>query len=339
MQAPNRLGEFLDQSGTRYRLFDLGSQLRRLSHQAWQRFDQGGAYPYPHLNHAWLVMLLWHPHNRAQHAIWFMKLPLDEQAILPAPVAADVLNRLMKALATTDADERQRLLTDHPYQFKPDDAKMAALHARAGRILGAPVSQYHSAAHHYLLGSADPSGWQRLGLQGLAEVLEAADDSAQRQLASRLVQLPIEPQLQVLNLVEHYRPSLALTEAIIALADTQADVSVDTAAIRALSQSEAVGLVRAFISRALSRHPASLDLVLALLSRHPSLLNDIELSLVALDRLAQLADQDGFNRVVQGLAIQPGLAGLVLEVMRHPNRSAALARAIGGLLDARRSVQ
>ncbi|PTY36050.1 hypothetical protein BGP77_01635 [Saccharospirillum sp. MSK14-1] len=339
MQAPTRLGEFLEQSGARYRLFDLGSQLRRLSKDDWQRFDQGGAYPYPHLNHAWLVLLLWHPDNREQHAIWFMKLPLDEQAGLPAPVATDVLNRFMKALATTDTAERQRLLTDHPYQFKPDDAKMAALHARAGRILGAPTSQYYAAAQDYLLGSADPESWPALGLQGLAEVLESVDDKAQQQLAKRLPELPDEPRHQLLQMLEHHRPTLALADAIIAIADAQANETTDTCAVRAVSQSDAIGLVRAFISRALNRHTQSLDLVLAIFTRHPALLDDTELSLVALDRLAQLADQDGFNRVVQGLALQPGLSGLVLKVMRHPNRSDALARAIGGLINASRSVQ
>lgn len=339
MHTITRLGEFLEHSGARYRLFDLGSQLRRLSSDDWQRFDRGGAYPYPHLNHAWLVVLLWHPDNREQHALWFFKLPLDEQAALPAPVAADLLNRFIKALATGDAEERQRLLTDHPYQFKPDDARMAALHARAGRILGAPVSQFFAAAHDYLLGSADLTTWSHLGVQGIAEVLEAADEAEQSRLGQRLATLPITPRLQILQALEHHRPSLALTQAIIALADADSSPEQDSAAVRALSQSEAIGLVRAFISRALNRQPQSLDLVLAILSRHPRLLDDTELSLVALDRLAQLADQDGFNRVVQGLALQPGLSGLVLKVMRHPNRSEALVQAIGGLLAAVRSVQ
>lgn len=339
MQQPQSLGDFLEQSGARYRLFDLGSQLRRLGRDDWQRFDRGGPYPYPHLNHAWLVLVLWNPDDRDQHAIWFMNLPLDEQAGLPAPVAADVLNRFMKALGTADAEERQRLLTDHPYQFKPDDAKMAALHARAGRILGAPLSRYHAPARDYLLGEGDTTAWQQLGLQGIAEVLEAADDAEQKQLGQRLALLPDEPRLTVLQALEHHRPCLALTEAVIQLADRQAEASTDTAAVRALSQSEAVGLVRDFVSRALNRHPESLDLVLALLSCHPGLLDDTELSLVALDRLARLADQDGFNRVVQGLALQPGLAGLVLKVLRHPRRSDELARAIGGLIDSSRNVQ
>ncbi|WP_157954310.1 DUF3549 family protein [Saccharospirillum mangrovi] len=339
MQNPTSLGEFLEHSGARYRVFDLGSQLRRVSRDDWQRFDRGGAYPYPHMNHAWLVLLLWHPDNREQHAIWFMKLPLDEQAALPAPIATDVLNRFMKALATADETERQRLLTDHPYQFKPDDAKMAALHARAGRILGAPVSQFYAAARDYCLSDADPMSWQQLGLQGIAEVLEAANDAEQKRLANRLPLLPIEPRQQILQLLEHQQPNLTLAEAIMAMADRQADAALDAAALRALSQSDAVGLVRAFISRVLNRQSDSLDVVLAILSRHPHLLDDTELSLVALDRLAHLADQDGFNRVVQGLALQPGLSGLVMKVLRHPNRSETLARAIGGLINSARSVQ
>lgn len=339
MTQANSLAEFLDNSGARYRVFDLGSQLRKVPKDDWQRFNTGGAYPFPHLGYAWLVLLMWNPDNTEQHSIWFMKLPLDEQAGLPVAVLTDVLNRIHQALTTQDPEERQRLLTDHPYQFTPGPGKMAALHARAGRLLGAPASEHHDAAREYLLQDGPVDAWPSLGVQGIADVLERMNERDARQLARRLPELPPEPRSAVLEAIEHQQPALPLVEAIINLANQHEDADLDTAALRALSQSEAEGLVRAFAAAALNRHPDHLDLVLALLTRHPGLLADAELSLVALDRLAHLADQDGFNRVVQGLALHPGLSGLVLNALRHPNRSEQLARAIGGLIDASRSVQ
>ena len=339
MTQAKSLAEFLDNSGARYRVFDLGSQLRKVGKDDWQRFNAGEAYPYPHLGHAWLVLLMWNPDDTDQHSIWFMKLPLDEQAGLPVAVLTDVLNRIHTALTTRAAQDRQRLLTDHPYQFTPGPGKMAALHARAGRLLGAAPSEHHGPARDYLLQADATDDWQNLGLQGIADVLERMNENDARTLARRLPELPSQPRAAMLEALEHHSPALPLVEAIIKLAHEQSDAALDTAALRALSQSDATGLVREFTATALNRHPDHLDLVLAVLTRHPSLLEDTELSLVALDRLAHLADQDGFNRVVQGLALQPRLSGLVLKVLRHPNRSEQLARAIGGLIDSSRSVQ
>ncbi|MHA7881005.1 MAG: DUF3549 family protein [Saccharospirillum sp.] len=338
-KAPNSIGQFLANSGAHYRLFDLGSQLRTLSSDAWQRFDQGDAYPFPYLNHAWLVMLMWHPDNWAQHSIWFMKLPLDEQGRLPLAVQGDVLNRLNKALTTQDAEERQRLLTDHPYQFTPNLQKMAALHARARRILSAPRSEYFSPARQRLINNDTQVDWQTLGLQGIAEVLEQLKPNDQSRLAKHLLTWPEPMQTTVLAMLEHHEPELALTEAMLRLAQSAQSEHLVTAAIRGLSQSRARDLIARQVPPLLDRFPDSLDLTLALLSRHLDLLSDVELALVLLDRLAHQADQDGFNRMIQSLALQPGLSGLVMAVLRHPNRSDHLMRAIGGLIQQARPTQ
>ncbi|MCH8531493.1 MAG: DUF3549 family protein [Saccharospirillum sp.] len=332
MTSPDSIGDFLQRSGARYRLFDLGSQLRNLSSEDWQRFDQGDAYPLPYLNHAWLVMLLWHPDNKAQHSIWFMKLPLDEQGRLPVDVQTDVLNRLMRALTTADADERQRLLTDHPYQFTPGLQKMAALHARARRILSAPESEFYASAQQRLIHNDARVDWQTLGLQGIAEVLEQLKLKEQAQLARHLATWPVPLQTTLMEMLEHHHPELTLTRSMLELAQSADSEPLVTAAIRGLSQSKARGLVAQQLPELLERFPDSLDLTLAALSRHPGMLADVDLALVLLDRLARQADQDGFNRVIQGLALQPGLSGLVMAVLRHPNRSEDLMRAIGGLI-------
>lgn len=339
MTSPDSIDDFLQRSGARYRLFDLGSQLRTLSSEDWQRFNQGESYPLPYLNHAWLVMLLWHPDNQTQHSIWFMKLPLDELGRLSVAVQTDVLNRLMKALTTSDAEERQRLLTDHPYQFTPGLQKMAALNARARRVLAAPKSDYYPSAQKRLIDNDARVDWQTLGLQGIAEVLEQARASDQAQLAKHLVTWPEPLQTTLLELLEHHQPELALTESILALAQSTGNEHLVTAAVRGLSQSRARGLVAQHLPMLLERFPESLDLTLATLSRHTDLLADVEFALVLLDRLAHLADQDGFNRVIQGLTLQPGVNGLIMAVLRHPNRSDRLMRAIGGLIQQARTTQ
>lgn len=338
-QTTPGLVDFLERSGARYRAFDLGSQLRNLSKEQFARFDQGQAYPYPHLSHAWLILLLWNPEQREQHSIWFMKLPLDEQGGLPAAVMTDVLDRLYRSLATTDPKERQRLLTDHPYQFTPPDNKMAALHARASRILGAPPSAFYADAQRLLTKEGTPEDWANVGLQGLFDVLERRNPADEQALTRQLPQLPEFVRSEVLNALEHHQPGVALTERIIELGQQNQDVATRVASLRALSLSQARGLVESYVSDSLNQFPDELDVVLAVLSRHPGLLANTDLALVALDRLAVLADSDGFNRVVQGLALQPGLSGLILQALRHPHRSEALARAIGALIHSTRTVQ
>lgn len=144
---------------------------------------------------------------------------------------------------------------------------------------------------------------------------------------------------EVLNALEHHQPGVALTKRIIELGQQNRDVPTRVASLRALSLSQARGLVEGYVSDSLNQFPDELDVVLAVLSRHPGLLANTDLALAALDRLAVLADTDGFNRVVQGLALQPGLSGLILQALRHPRRSEALARAIGALIHSTRTVQ
>ncbi|WP_028670183.1 DUF3549 family protein [Saccharospirillum impatiens] len=338
-QSTPGLVDFLERSGARYRAFDLGSQLRNLSREQFARFDQGQPYPYPHLSHAWLILLLWNPEQREQHSIWFMKLPLDEQGGLPAAVMTDVLDRLYRSLATADAEERQRLLTDHPYQFTPPDNKMAALHARASRTLGAPPSSFHPEAHRLLTMGGTAEDWAGVGLQGLFDALERRSPADEQALSRQLPDLPDFVRHQVLNAFEHHQPGVALTECIIRLARHHQDVATRVATLRALSLSPSAGMVEAFVSDSLNQFADELDVVLAVLSRHPGLLANTDLALAALDRLAVLADTDGFNRVVQGLALQPNLSGLILQALRHPHRSNALAQAIGHLINSTRTLQ
>jgi hypothetical protein len=331
--------QFLQRSGAHYRAFDLGSQLRKLSREQFAGFDQGQAYPYPYLNHAWLILLLWNPDQHEQHSIWFMKLPLDEQACLPAAVMSDVLDRLHRSVATPDATERQRLLTDHPYQFTPSEEKMAALHARASRTLGRPPSAYHKPAYRALIDQQQEPVWEQIGLQGIYDVLERRSQADEQALAKALTRLPDVVLHPLLCALEHHQPGVVLTDRIIELCRRNTDSTTHISALRAVSQSPSAGLTEAFVIDTLDRFTENLDVVLAVLSRHTKLLSNTELALVALDRLAVLADADGFNRVVQGLALQPGLSGLVLQALRHPHRSEALAKAIGDLIQASRSVQ
>ncbi|EAR08722.1 DUF3549 family protein [Reinekea blandensis] len=340
MNAPSLAG-FLDMTQARYRLFDLGTHLRKLPSQTLHKLDTGEPYPHPHLGYGWMVIFLWNESLTEQNSLWFLKLPLDEQGILPAAVHSDLVNRLYKALQTGDAKERQRLLTDHPYQFSPDPEKMAALHAQATQTLGLPPSDYHAPARaFYLENQKLDQHWSGLGLQGIADLVCRANDDELNQLCRRVEALDAEPQRALLTQLEHRPLPTAAVEALVNLAETREPQTLDlhTAALRAGANSTAFRLFEPTIHRTLEAPDVSLEFILTVLTRYTALLTDVELTVKTLDRLAVLADADGFARVVTNLAMQPGMNGIVAKILGSSHLTDPLGHALGRLIQQQRGL-
>lgn len=337
MNAPSLAG-FLEITEARYRLFDLGTQLKRLPANTLQALDGGEPYPHPHLGFGWMVIFLWNDDLSEQNSLWFLKLPLDEQGILPAAVHSDLVNRLYKALQTTDAKERQRLLTDHPYQFKPEDGKMAALHAQATKILGLPASDYLPQVKDFYLNGNSAIDWTQLGLQGIADLACRAKDDELKQLAASIADLAVEPQMALLAQLEHISlptPAVVTLQALVQRPDVETPLKV--AILRAAANSPAYRLMEPTLRQELSLETANMDMVLLILTRYASLCEDTELAALALDRLARQADADGFARVVTNLAMQPGLQGIVMRILGSSYLTETLGHALGRLIQQQRS--
>jgi hypothetical protein len=332
MNAPSLTG-FLEITGAKYRLFDLGTHLKKVPESTLLALDEGQPYPHPHLGFGWLVIFLWNTEETAQNSLWFLKLPLDEQGILSAGVHSDLVRRLYSALQESDEKERARLLTEHPYQFTPDHEKMAALHAKATQLLALPPSDFHESADDFFKNPNSSFQWQQLGIQGIADMVCRLKDPDFTTINKRLLELDVAPLIGLLQQLEHRPLPTSTIETLVQLIEVHNDQpAVVSNCLRAAAQSPAAKLLDVLIEEKLNSDSLPLDFVLIVLTRYTRLLNDNNFSILVLTRLAQLADADGFARVMTNLAMQPGMQGIVMKTLSSKNLTTQLANALSVLI-------
>jgi hypothetical protein len=282
-------------------------------------------------------MLIWNPETPEQNSLWFLKIPLDEQGILPASVHSDLVSRLYRAVETKDEKERQRLLTDHPYQFTPNHEKMAALHANATKLLALPPSEFAHNAQTYFSQSKPSISWQELGIQGIADYVSRLKESELKLLANQVKRIEKAPLLGLLQQFEHRALPKLMVEKLLELAVKQSDqTDLVCACLRACSQSPAMGLFTPFITEQLALPGVSLEFTLIVVTRYLSVITDESTLILALDALATQSDADGFARVMTNLAMQPGYSGIVMRVLSSSHLTPALANALSQLIQQQR---
>lgn len=332
MNAPSLAG-FIEMTEANFRLFDLGSHLRKLPSTTLRSLDEGSKYPHPHLGFGWLVIFLWNEQEKAQNSLWFLKLPLDEQGILTAAVHSDLVNRLYRALQTADPKERQRLLTDHPYQFKPDHEKMAALHASATHILGLEPSDYYASASAFYSGSSETASWQTLGVQGIADLVIRSNDAELSRMAKRIAEIEEPPAIALLQQFEHrVLPTKAVETLTKILESDQASPALKEALYRACAQSPAAKLVEPSLYEHLASSNATIETLLMVVTRYTHLLSDEQFAVNVLTQLAQRSDADGFARVMTNLAMQDQMDRIVMRMLGSQFLNEPLANALTQLI-------
>ncbi|MEJ2041924.1 MAG: DUF3549 family protein [Reinekea sp.] len=322
------LSGFLKLTEANFRLFDLGTQLRKLPKQSLTEIDSGKPYPWPHLGFAWLVIFLWNPEQKQQNSFWFLKLPLDEQGIVSAAVHSDLVNRLYRSLRENQPEERQRLMNDHPFQFQPDTEKQAALHARVTSELKLPASPFWESADQFYRQGVELD-WQQLGVQGIADMLCRTDEAAFKSINQRLKTLPEEPARYLMRQLEHIAAPTTTVATLLSLAQApSATDGLQHDSLRGASQSNARRLFDDFLLQRICSSQLSLETLLLVLTRYHYLLDDLEVATTLLDQLADQADSDGFHRVITNLTMQPGMQGIVRRVLSSPSLTEPLANAL-----------
>lgn len=343
MPLPKTLVEFFAQSQTRYRVYDLGRGLRKLSTEQFTQFERGELpYPYPLQQQAWLGILGWDPQQKEQQFIWFLKFPLDETARLLQPVRDQFLHALLESIgsniqAAREGDGFSDAMAESPFGFKPREAMMAGFHARATRTLGQPPSRFYGHARDYLAGIPGYEQWAFVGLQGLADLcarLEAEDNEAL--VLQALPQLPAPALIALCGFLENETLTAPLTEALrrrldSELAREEADLNVITALLRAFAQSGARGLAAQAMMAALqSSYASNIHLLAAIAARNWSLLHDPALAQRFIEALAQNSlGHDAFAQVMGDLLMIPGMRPVLLAQLRSAERSTALSAAVG----------
>lgn len=331
----------LRESGAAVRLFDMGRRISKLSADTFRKIEQAQIpYPQPFLHQAWLGILIWNPKQAGENAIWFLKLPLDEQGYLVQAARDDLVGRLLQnALNRQQGIQQEDALKDNPFAFQPDQDKMAMFHALAAQATGDHASAYYESAEAYLRGQLPLERWTDLGLQGLADFivrLEQSDHSSA--LARRIAEMPLPALASVATLLEHCTPPLPVRDALAGrLAELlQADLPeplIVAALVRGLSNCADEAFKQQQVLQVLhSPHALEAEVIVAIATRATSTLQSPAVLQPFLERLAEgKAGQAGFSRVLADLMFMPALRALILQAFRNPARSERLSRAIGAM--------
>ncbi|MET0093093.1 MAG: DUF3549 family protein [Sedimenticola sp.] len=337
--------EFLEATGARLRLFDMGRRITKISRDQFLQFEKTElAYPYPMQQQAWFALLFQDEERKIEPFIWFLRFPLDEQGKLLQAARDDFMHRLVERVgenlqAAESGEQLDAVLKDNPYTFKPRDDRMAVFHAKANRLLKQPHSQYFDHAREYFSGDLGWDQWSFVGYQGIAEMASFQDaDEIGKILASAIPQLPERPLEALCHCLENEPLTLTITRALLErmkqlLCEPEPDLMLVAAVIRAVSCSTSQNLKRELIEAVLAHPCASrIEPLAAISGRAWEILQDETVRRNYLERLAENSEgQEFFNQCLSDLLFLPGMRAPLLGALRDPERSQRLSQAIGAL--------
>lgn len=341
------LSEFLHHSGAKYRIFDMGRRIVKLTADEFVEFEFAKSpYPYPFKKSALFGIVFWDPKVPYQRYVWFLKLPLDEQGLLIQAARDEFLVMLLERvgecmLAAKDDQVIESALKYSPYTFKPREDRMAVFNAIVRKNLALKPSHYYDDARDYFSGKKDLDTWPSLGMQGVADVAVRVDDIDEILNLIRFIsRLPPEPFVMFSTFLESASPAIGIVEVLsqrikAELQESKPDIAQICACLRAVSNSPATGLVDQMVKLVL-QHPCSRDIeVLATISgRIWRILKQKLLCQLYLEQLAQNdAGQAAFSQLLADLMFMPGIRPHIMQVLRSSSRSDSLSKAVGEMFN------
>ncbi|SHI10891.1 DUF3549 family protein [Ferrimonas marina] len=337
MDTITTLDQFLTQAGTQYQVYDLGRRVVPLDRPLFGQIESGHQpYPFPRAGHAWLGLLFWNPQLSAQHYVWFLKLPLDERGLINPAARNQFLQMVVEALGQDPAaplsEEQQERLNNNPFTFTPSQEKMAMFHARVRGLLAQPASVHFESVQHYLLGQRPWDQWQQLGLQGFADMACRLTAQEEADVVTAIEKMPMAPLQAWASMQEHTSVSDALAQAWLQRAGRCDDDASERLCLRALAGNPQY--CRQGVDLLLAKSDLDPEALIAIAARMWHGLDEQRVGLM-LEKMA-LHPSQLFNQLYLDLVAIPALRPAVLAKMRDPQRSPALAQAIGRLMTALR---
>jgi len=336
------LAEFLHHSGAKYRVFDLGRRVVKLSPDEFIDFEHANKpYPYPFKKSAVIGLVFWNPKLPDNRYVWFLNFPLDEQGLLIQAARDEFLVMLLERVGECMlADEAGKgiegALKDSPYTFEPREDRMAAFNAQVTNSLSVKPSQYYGAALTYFTGKSDLDSWPSLGMQGVADVAARLDYDSTLDLIKTLPTLPLEPFRMFCTFLENAQPITGIVEELaqrvnMELQEKEPDIQQICTCLRGASNSPAQGLVNLMVKHVL-QHPCSRDVeILATISGR--IWRVLEQDLICTLFVEQLAHnnagQEAFVQLLADLMYMPGIRPHIMTALRSTKRSDKLSKAVG----------
>lgn len=378
MQNMSSLNQFFSEIDYHFQCYNIGRRIYPVEQQTFIDFENThSTWKTPFLQHAWLALLFWKNKSwnddcskeNPEYHVWFLKLPLDEQAKLNLTARDDFLRRLFEVLGDylthsqqgnsqetkhkNPSEKRHSLenaMKDSPYGFQPKPEQMANFHAIVYKQLSLPASSYYLSTQNYLSGSNGFKEWDELGFQGLADIAARLDEpyknigspskTNEQLIIEAIPYLPIEP-FQVLgSCLENHLISKQTTEVIYKRLIRELEKNDTTtflaqlciASIRASSQAIDQPLHVQLLSTILtSAVKTDIEVLATISGRCWHLIPHPEILSAFLEALAlaNIQHQDAFKAILSDLMFIPGMRDTILQAFRSPNRSEQLTQAIG----------
>lgn len=334
---PPTLTELLEDSGVRLRLYDMGRRVRRISREEFVRFEHAeSSWPAPLLRQAWFGVLM-ESVASGDHQIWFLRMPLDEQARLVLPARDYFMQRLLEAWhhnrRQSDASQLQDALKDNPCTFRPHAERLAVFHAKVSVDMHRQPSRFYAHAVDYFDGKPGWEQWNFVGYQGLADIAARHAEHAER-IASALAYLPLEPLTALCHCLENEPVSPYIAAALaqqlrLRLQQRQPQPVAVAALMRALSDSSAAGIRLASFEAVLGEQSLAgdIEILAAIAGRAWEMLRQPDFVGLYLQALASEAvGQQGFERLLEDLLFIPGVHQPLMEALKGAHRQSAVAK-------------
>ncbi len=335
------LTDFFHKSGAKYRVFDMGRRVVKLSPDTVFNFEHAKKpYPFPFKQSALLGIVFWNPEQADNRYVWFLNFPLDEQGLLIQAARDEFLVMLLDRvgecmLANQNGETIEGALKDSPYAFKPREDRMAAFNAQVTKNLALAPSSYFEDVKAYFAGD-EFGNWQSLGMQGFADFAARMGDDETLSLIESIPSLPSESFLMLTTFLENVEVETGVVEVFarrveVELQEDEPDIVNLCACLRAVSYSPATGLVSLMVKHVL-QHPCSrhIELLATISGRLWTVLEKEAICQLYVEQLAKNnVGQEGFSQLLADLMFMPNMRAEIMKVLRSPKRSVELSEAVG----------
>ncbi len=333
------ISALLSLSDSQYRIYDIGRRVDKISKEQFERIEAAQLpYPYPIQGHALLAIAFWQKQSTSPY-LWFVKLPLDERGLLNQGARnhfiAIIIEALGENLSVNPTEQQEALLKKNPYHFTPAQYKLAAVNSIVSKSLKQSASKFYVPAQTYLSGVNGWDAWPEVGVQGVADfAFRLSETDNAKVLTDALHILPEEVLLPLCSALENIILPADVIQQITTrfqLAQSNEKHTESIALLRALASSTQNPFSEQCITNLLTRDSLNNDILIIIAGRLWPILADEALLFIYLEHLTKENDNELFSAIFKDLVAIPMIRPVLLQAIRSPKRSPALAQAIGML--------
>lgn len=343
------ISDLLVQSNSQFRLYDIGRTITKVNKSDFLKIEQAQLpYPFPSQGQAFIAVVFWQKTSN-QPYLWFVKLPLDERGLLNQGARNHFIAILVEAfglqhqnqqknlvdLTLTPNEQQERLLKNNLYHFTPAQYKLASLNSLIRVELKQNASQYFSHCHDYLSGKLGWENWQNVAIQGLTDIAaRLSENNNEHLLIKNFSELPSQVLLPLCDALENQTLSIELLTTVCETFTLHTNNKLlQQHLLRALAASANHPHVQTLIRKLLAQEKVSDELLIVISGRCWLALQDQTLLMQFLEKLIFTEDKGLFTAIFKDLIAIPNIRPILFTCIRQPDRSTALAQAIGQLFN------